>query len=105
MRSSNFKYTIYRITANRREEANFTKKLVLSPMDSETVIMDANKSMIGYMTLFISRLQTLLISNQNQKPTTMVADLSLEKGFFFALYILPITAKCFVKSLRTSRNY
>ena len=74
-------------------------------MDSETVIMDANKSMIGYMTLFISRLQTLLISNQNQKPTTVIADLSLENGFFFALYTLPITAKCFVKSLNTSRNY
>ena len=43
----------------------FGRKLVLPSMTGEIVIMDADKSKIGDMRLFISRFLSLLISNQN----------------------------------------
>ena len=43
----------------------FGRKLALSSMSGEIVIMDADKSKRGDMTLFISRFSSLLISNQN----------------------------------------
>ena len=55
--------------------------------------MDVNKSRIRHKILFTSRFPSLLVSNQNLKSITVVADLSLGKGFIFPLYILPITAK------------
>ena len=43
----------------------FGRKVALSSMSGEIVIMDADKSKRGDMTLFISRFLSLLISNQN----------------------------------------
>ena len=43
----------------------FGRKLVFSSMSGEIVNMDADKSKIGDMRLFISRFLSLLISNQN----------------------------------------
>ena len=43
----------------------FGRKLVLSSMSGEIVIMDADKSKIGDMRLFRLRFLSLLISNQN----------------------------------------
>ena len=54
-------------------------------MDREIVIMDVNKSRIRHKILFTSRFPSFLVSNQNLKPITVVADSSLGKGFLFPL--------------------
>ena len=66
LRSSNFKYVISPMVSGLEGMGLiFGRKLVLPSMTGEIVIMDADKSKIGDMRLFISRFLSLLISNQN----------------------------------------
>ena len=81
MRSSNFKYVISPIVSSLEGMGLILeRKLVLSPMTGEIVIMDAGKSKRGDMTLFISRFLSLLISNQT---TTKNDGLELRRSLFF----------------------
>ena len=58
------------------------RKLVLSSMTGEIVIMDAGKSKRGDMTLFISRFLSLLISNPNYNQERWFRTWASEKPFF-----------------------
>ena len=58
-------------------------------MDSEILIMDVNKSRIRHKILFTSRFPSLLVSNQNLKSITVVADLSFGKVSFFPCKFCP----------------
>ena len=66
-------------------KANLSKKAGFVIDRLKIVIMDVNKSRIRLKILFTSRFPSLLVSNQNLKSITVVADLSFGKGFIFPL--------------------
>ena len=59
----------------------FGRKLVLSPMTGEIVIMDADKSKRGDMT-YSYQVSVALNFKSELQPITMVSDLRFGKAFF-----------------------